>query len=195
MLALSGWLLAACSSADQSPTSPLLASADAGASTATLAARTPALDATHGLERVTTANVRALHRTTPLARDFSAMARIGRQGGALTIPAAGVTLVIPAGAVQRPMTITMTALRGRGIAYEFQPHGLTFAKPVELRQELVRSGWTSGMALKGGYFRDRRHVDVQTGTALIQEELPAILRSSGVILQLWHFSGYLVSMA
>jgi len=195
VLALSGWLLAACSSVDQSPTGPLLAPEGTDVSSARLGDLPPALDAMGLVAPARNAKVRALHRSTPLTRELSATARIGRAGGTLSIPGAGVTLVVPAGAVRTPTTFTMKALRGRAIACEFEPHGVVFAKPLQLRQELQRSTWTSGAVLKGGYFAERSHVDLVTGSAIIQEELPAVLRNGAVFLQLWHFSGYLVSMA
>jgi hypothetical protein len=108
-LALSGWLLAACSSVDQSPTSPLLAPDGAGLGHPTLEAAAPALD-----------NVSS---TTPT---------------------------------------WSTDLRG---------------------------------ARTGGYAARRRPIEIVTDTASIQEALPAVLRGNAVLLQRWHFSGYLVSMA
>ena len=64
----------------------------------------------------------------PYAQDVET---IGPDGGTLT--AGPHKLVIPAGALREPTTITMTAPSGRGVnAVEFQPEGLQFAKPAYL---------------------------------------------------------------
>jgi hypothetical protein len=58
-------------------------------------------------------------------------ATIGPDGG--SISAGPHTLTIPAGALSEPVTITMTAPRGRGInAVEFAPEGLQFDSPASL---------------------------------------------------------------
>ena len=58
-------------------------------------------------------------------------ATIGPDGG--SISAGPHTLVIPAGALSEPTTITMTAPTGRGVnAVEFAPAGLQFARPASL---------------------------------------------------------------
>src|SRR5438309_9556080 len=48
-------------------------------------------------------------RTTPLAYPISVTKTIGRAGGVLSIPAAGVSVVVPPGALNGDTRITMTA--------------------------------------------------------------------------------------
>ena len=58
-------------------------------------------------------------------------ATIGPDGG--TISAGPHTLTIPAGALNAPTQITMTAPNGMGVnAVQFQPEGLRFNKPASL---------------------------------------------------------------
>src|SRR5690348_4757515 len=72
--------------------------------------------------------VDGLQRTTPLAAPITVSKSIGAEGGTLTIPQAGVTVVVPKGALAQSTTITMTARAGSLVAYDFAPHGITFAK-------------------------------------------------------------------
>ena len=74
--------------------------------------------------------VRGVTRAVPLKNDITVKAVIGSKGGTLTIPDAGLTLVVPAGAVKSNTTFTATAIAGRLVAYEFEPHGTTFAVPL-----------------------------------------------------------------
>ncbi len=61
----------------------------------------------------------------------SSTALIGPNGG--SISAGPHTLVIPAGALSAPTTITMTAPTGLGVnAVKFQPEGLQFKTPASL---------------------------------------------------------------
>jgi hypothetical protein len=66
--------------------------------------------------------------STPFAQST---ATIGSEGG--KISAGPHTLVIPAGALSAPTTITMTVPTGLSVdAVRFQPEGLRFAKPASL---------------------------------------------------------------
>lgn len=60
----------------------------------------------------------------------SASATIGAAGG--TIVVGPHSLVVPAGALRAPVTITAYAPSGNVNRVEFQPHGLTFAAPATL---------------------------------------------------------------
>ncbi|HEY0670613.1 MAG TPA: hypothetical protein VGD27_00035, partial [Longimicrobiales bacterium] len=55
---------------------------------------------------------------------------IGSSGG--VISADGVMLVIPAGALDRSVEITMTVPAGRQLGVQLEPHGLTFRRPAQL---------------------------------------------------------------
>lgn len=81
--------------------------------------------------------VRVLHRNTPLAQDETATAVIGRRGGRLYLPQAGLTVYFPRYAVRSPTTISVTAPAGDLVGYEFSPHGLVFRQDVIATQDLT----------------------------------------------------------
>lgn len=142
--------------------------------------------------------VRALTRAAPLAIDISVSAVIGKSGGTISIPEAGLTLVVPKGAVSSDVRFTATALAGKIVAYDFQPHGTTFAVPLQFSQDLRKTSLLTTLTaplLDGAYFTDASMLNQASGTALVSE-----LRSATVNLLQFrasfpinHFSGYLVS--
>jgi hypothetical protein len=75
-------------------------------------------------------------RNAPLGRHLTASRLIGAAGGTITIPDAGVTLTIPAGALEAATHISITARPGHAVAYDIKPYGLVFAKPVSFAQTL-----------------------------------------------------------
>lgn len=192
-VAMSGWLLAACSGVDQLPTGPHAAPASAVSGSQTANALT--LDELAAATSNFFSQVQTLGRFFPLQSEITVSAQIGKEGGKLSIPQAGLILEVPRGAVSSTTTFSVTALPGNVIAYEFGPHGMTFKKPLVLRQQLGFTTWIFGGQLKGGYFKSRNDVDTKTGKATIHEELPAKVKDGEVFIEIWHFSGYLVSMA
>lgn len=138
----------------------------------------------------------ALTRRTPLARDITVSATIGRAGGVLAIPAAGFELRIPPGAVSGKTRFTVTAIRGSLVAYEFGPHGLKFPVPLVARQDLAVTTYSAGIGtLSAGYFLNRGDLDDANAKALVAEvisghTLPLAKRFSWPID---HFSGYIVA--
>jgi hypothetical protein len=133
-LALSGWLLAACST-DRMPTSidqtPALAPASANRGLVTDLLGAPVA----GVGTVIT-QVLTLERLIPLPGPVSASAAFGATGGSVSIPPRGVTLVVPAGAVSSSTEFRITAVPGATVAHEFEPHGTIFEKPLVLQQRL-----------------------------------------------------------
>lgn len=75
-------------------------------------------------------------RIAPLGRHLTASKVVGAAGGTIAIPDAGVTLSIPAGALQMPTQVSITARPGHAVAYDIKPYGLVFAKPVTFAQTL-----------------------------------------------------------
>jgi hypothetical protein len=143
-----------------------------------------------------------LKRLTPLDSNISISAVIGPKGGAIKINDAGGKIDIPAGALSQETTITMTALAGPNVAYEFQPHGLTFAAPVKIQQDL-RYTWASvypqllGTA-HGGYYDqslDSSFVDPGKLLVKLKEHELGYIESNATQLKFYvnHFSGYLVT--
>ena len=139
-----------------------------------------------------------LKRTTVLEKEVVASATIGYYGGTIALPGTGLRVEIPRGAISGDaVRITARAIPGRYVAYEFQPHGLRFAQPVRLSQELAGTQWlqTNPLLMKAVYFKDGSQLDALTGLVRVDEVLPAtvdVLRGR-VSFQVGHFSGYAVS--
>src|SRR5258708_29932569 len=85
------------------------------------------------------AAVRILKRTKPLNATVAMSGVIGPRGGHLWIPEAGVEVRFAPGAVVSATRITLTAIEGTDVAYEFMPHGLKFSAPVVVRQVLKKT--------------------------------------------------------
>lgn len=181
-LALGSLTLASCGA--EHPTLPQLQQS---------APETPASDLLGGLTSLL--GVNGLQRTQALAAPITVTKAIGPEGGTLSIPAAGVTVTVPRGALAAPTTITMTARAGSLVAYDFAPHGITFAKPLVFSQQLRGTNATllSAPLLRLGYYEDANLL-TKTG-GLVSE-----LLGGAVNTLTWtftstipHFSGYMVS--
>ncbi len=141
---------------------------------------------------------KALLRSKSLKTAITASATFTATGGTLSIPAVGFTLTVPANAIgTKPITIKVTALAGYAVAYSFEPHGTTFLRGLSMKQDLASTTWahnSSWMLLGGGYFKNDSQVNTTTGAALLDETVPVTVFGSLAFLNLWHFSGYMVSM-
>jgi hypothetical protein len=142
--------------------------------------------------------VKGVTRVTPLTTDITVSAVIDSRGGTLTIPEAGLTLVVPRNAVSSKTRFKATALAGRLVAYEFEPHGTKFAVPLKFSQDLRKvtlTGWLTSPLMQGAYFADKSQLDQDDATAVVNELLPATLDllRFRVSFDINHFSGYLVS--
>ncbi len=173
-----------------------IAPANAGQPEALFGLRIPILD--NLLDAGDTVVV--LQRAVPLPSNVSTTQVIGREGGTLSLPDAGLTVSVPAGAVSVPTLFTVSALAGRPIAYEFGPHGAKFAKPLTLKQDLRVTGLSeqllSYLHLKGGYFSSSGNLINNLLRAIVGELLPATtdIDSMEVRFNVSHFSGYLVAV-
>jgi hypothetical protein len=141
--------------------------------------------------------VGVLQRTTPLASPLTVSAVIGALGGQLSIPQAGLTVVVPPLAVLHSTTFTVTALAGSAVAYEFGPEGKHFLVPLVVTQDLGATQ-TSGLNLLGlgaAYFKNAADINPLTGTASVFELLNISLNPTGQSLTflVTHFSGYLAT--
>jgi hypothetical protein len=67
---------------------------------------------------------------------ISVSKRIDVSGGVISIPATGLTMVFPAGAVSNPTTITVTS-DDKYVAYRMEPSGIHFNKDVVVTQLLT----------------------------------------------------------
>ncbi len=139
--------------------------------------------------------VKVLARSVDLATPVTASAVIGKDGGTIQIKETGFTLRIPAGALDAPTTISVTAQPGSNVAYEFAPHGLVFKTTVWFEQDGKHTKAKSGALLLGGYFADPSDV-LPDGTASVLEQFLLAPGKKGFItFGIKHFSGYLVSCA
>jgi hypothetical protein len=141
--------------------------------------------------------VRTLQRRTPLAAPIVVSKNIGLLGGTISIPAAGLTVVVPPLAVTRNTTFTVTALAGSAVAYEFEPAGARFTLPLVVTQSFAETH-TEGLNLslfQGGYFKSASDIDGRTGTARVSELLNLSVSLAPLIgvFTVTHFSGYLVA--
>lgn len=156
--------------------------------------------------------VTVVQRNRPLDRDIVVTRNIGRDGGTIEIRDAGLTVVFPRGAVpvsagDEYVEITVTALAGNHVAYEFEPHGIVFEVPVEIEQHVrftnvhpsanARAGsGPSADEPTGAYFPDRSAL-LGDGTAVVTEfqetTAPTTLNGAKFRWQIEHFSGYLLA--
>jgi hypothetical protein len=147
--------------------------------------------------------VQTLLRGLPLLRPVTVSKTIPNTGGEISVPGTDFKLVVPNGAFSATsMTFTVTAYPGLAVAYDFQPHGTKFLKPLKGVQQLNATNWLTlkllgGMtsSRQGAYFADPRQIDPLTGRAFVSEFMPTTFTVGGSTMT-WdipHFSGYLVA--
>ena len=168
-------------------------------SASTLKGRNP-----HAIAAQARALAQSPGRLQPLAAPITVTQVVSSLGGTISIPDADLDLFIPAGAfTAATMTISVTALAGSALAYDFQPHGTVFLKGLSIRQGLGRTNWAAftlkpGFAatVSGAYFADPSQVDANSGVAAIDEWLPAEfnLVNATIGFDIRHFSGYMAAM-
>lgn len=143
---------------------------------------------------LTTVNVVA---RSPLSLVASATVKktIGSAGGVIEFPGYGLRFTVPPGALDEDVEISIRALPGGVVAYEFAPHGLQFKVPATFEQDLRFGIVLPWQKLGGGYFKDDRQVDAQSKSAEIDESLKAYRSNGWLSFPVKHFSGYLVSCA
>jgi ethanolamine utilization protein EutA (predicted chaperonin) len=172
--------LAACADSPTAPR-PALTAADVGTPAAT--------------KLPTVAKVRGLRWSKP-ATSASATRVIGAAGGTITLD--GATLVVPPGAVAANTSFRVTRVPGNIVAYEFQPHGVTFRVPV-LFAVLTEKADAKALALatrvEAAHFADGAALDQALGTAGVTEFAPAAVTIDKklVLMAFPHFSGWMVS--
>ena len=146
------------------------------------------------------ARVHILKRTPPLkAVETRTLTITATRGGTITLPTAGLTVTVPVGAIRTgSLTITVRAHAGQSVAYDFKPHGVVFAKPLTLTQDLGKTNWKQlgNVTLYGGYYPGE--VDDANSLATITESFPIRITTDSkkvtrATFDIWHFSGYVVS--
>ncbi len=159
----------------------------------------PALARTHGKPKAQW-QAAALTRNAPLAADLTVSRVIGPEGGTIEIRAAGLRVDVPAGALLAPATLSVTAVAGALIAYDFAPEGAIFTVPLVVSQSVRGTSWerlrkSDRDAVEAGYFTHRAMLGHADSTALIAERLATTPAWSGNEIQfpVHHFSGYMYS--
>jgi hypothetical protein len=194
ILAASGWLLAACSSLDSAPTAPTAAAVQTADQAYAAKSPTKLTSAVDKLSGRTQVNLLAFNDEVNV--HVSASRVIGPEGGILSLPQTGFTLVVPRGAVSAPTTFSVTPAGGHYVAYDFEPHGTTFAVPLTFLQDLSKTKHKPGSQLRGGYFADKSLIQDALGSASVSELFTMVLDALGYSsFSITHFSGYLVSMS
>jgi hypothetical protein len=96
-----------------------------------------------------------VQRKVALDAPITVSRTIGRAGGSISIPEAGLTITFSRGALQRNTEISVTADAGRAISYEFGPHGTQFAAPVTIQQDMSMTTLAdhpeAASSIRGGY--------------------------------------------
>lgn len=137
--------------------------------------------------------VDVLRRTEALASDEVARARVGLLGATLHLRKAGLTVHIPAGAAPIGTRIRVRAPAGDLVGYHFEPHGIRFALPVALVQDLRGTEAEDELlsATRGAYFEGALSPVVEA-LEIVPLELD---RGVGglAILSIDHFSGYVIA--
>lgn len=136
---------------------------------------------------------KALKRTRPVY-DETKTQRIGPKGGTIELKESGLKITVPEGALFFPIDITVSRVDNDDIAYEFQPHGLIFMRPLTFSQDLKDTefdGIKSLGSLQGAYFKDVSQFS-RFG-AWINELMQVRLKGNRVEMDIWHFSGYMMS--
>ena len=130
-----------------------------------------------------------LQRTTPLAAPITVSKYIGALGGTISIPQAGLTVVVPPLALSSTKLITVTALAGSNVAYEFQPAGTKFNVGLAMTQSLVGTNYASVNPLNMfvGYFADSSNPLSVSEVLSVNVNLVSLTAASTI----WHFSGYI----
>jgi hypothetical protein len=143
--------------------------------------------------------VSVVRRDVPLAAPLQASKTVGLLGGVIKLPGAGLQVIVPPLAVTRSTRITVTALAGDQLAYEFEPHGIHFLTPLLVTQNLngtsaVNSGGLLS-PLVAGYFASTSDLNPLNGTGLVSELLGVVLNLSAktATFPVFHFSGYLIA--
>jgi hypothetical protein len=134
---------------------------------------------------------------TKAVKQTTSSSVIGAAGGSLSIPN-GIKVIVPKGAVASNVTFSVTRLPGTIVAYDFQPHGIKFAVPVQIEQPTLGTNLFKldpAKSIDGAYFPDATSLDQQTGTVSVTEFEPTFVSADKAWIKftVQHFSGYVVA--
>lgn len=137
--------------------------------------------------------MKPLKRTQP-SSEAAVTKVIGRKGGTIELKESGLRVIFPVGALLDDVAITVSRVGSDDIAYEFEPHGLVFQQPVVFSQDLKGTeydGATLLGSLQGAYFQYASQLGPDG--ADVNEVMNARLNKNRVEMEIWHFSGYMMS--
>ena len=136
----------------------------------------------------------------PVTRSVSAL--ISAEGGSLSLPGSDFRMVIPQGAVAEGTFITVTSLQGEYVAFDMQPHGLRFLKPVQVVQGLRNTasyGTAGANGVRSAYLTEGNERIRADGSASPAELLAGVTLFYGPVpvaeTHVWyldHFSRYIL---
>lgn len=127
----------------------------------------------------------ALPITCPGSGAYMVSKDVDAKGGSLTLGRSA--LIIPAKALHARTRITATVRVGAsGVSLDLQPHGLTFAVPVELRADFAGCSIPAGEPLNAFYVNDDGGI-----LQVMPSAQPAGVAQLRALTD--HFSGYLVA--
>lgn len=198
VLAASGWFVSACTD-NIGPTAPAQVASAVADQVAQASLASPASQGNGNASSAQSngkTRVSVLTRRSDLKRDYLVAGDIGPAGGSLRIAEAGVTISFPPNAVSQKTRITMRALAGKAVAYEFEPHGLNFAVRPTIEQDLEKTNWKQVVKgnVEGVYFADPASLDRQLSEADADEFFLISTKGEETLsFSVPHFSGYLVS--
>jgi hypothetical protein len=126
---------------------------------------------------------------------------IGPGGGTISIPATGLTIRFPAGAVVQPLTITVTADE-KYVAYKMEPSGTVFLKDVQVTQSLAATslyGEPLKSPLYAAYIADDNIklsgnvpvIEIEPSTTIFSALNPALPQAQVWVIR--HFSRYMLA--
>ena len=142
-----------------------------------------------------------IHRSQPLANDVSWTFTASPYGTRSSNSTVGLSVYVPPGAIDRYITIRVTALKGSAVAYSFEPH-LEFDRKVVLTQNLrgleyglLGTGLLNLSPFKGAHFDGDTPTYNSSGQALVTEIVGAVLNlfSNTTSFGVDHFSGWIVA--
>ena len=156
----------------------------------------------------------ALRSYDRLKQAVTVSKRIGPRGGVIEIEKLDVRIYFPRGALSERTRITVEALEGSVVGFEFQPHGLIFDVPVEIRideDSPLLADFDIDTDEESDEKRDKEDED-EDGSAFTLpdlvgvyflgdpargviplETLPIYIDDGDVVLEIIHFSGYAVA--
>lgn len=147
------------------------------------------------------AKVKVLKRTPPLKTvETRSLTITPTRGGTITLPTSGLTVTVPVGAITTgTLTITVRAIAGKSVAYDFQPHGVQFAKALTFKQDLAKTSWKTlgNVTLYGGYYPgevdDANSLATITESFIVKVTTDGKKRTTFAEFEIRHFSGYVLT--